>query len=69
MPYVGKSLFEQQAQVAARRISKMERIGLLGQVTTLFAHEVRQPLSVIAVYAYGLRRQIERRAVPQRGVD
>jgi len=55
-----EKLFEQQAQVAARRISKMERIGLLGQVTTLFAHEVRQPLSVIAVYAYGLRRQIEK---------
>ena len=60
MPYVGKKLFEQQAQVAARRISKMERIGLLGQVTTLFAHEVRQPLSVNRRLRLWTSRQIEK---------
>lgn len=53
-------LFEAQAETAGKRVRMLERIGLLGQVGSLFAHEVRQPLSAIAVYAYGLKRMIER---------
>lgn len=53
-------LFEAQAETAGKRVRMLERIGLLGQVGSLFAHEVRQPLSAIGVYAYGLKRMIER---------
>lgn len=51
---------DSRARAASDRIAKMEKIGLLGQVSGLFAHEIRQPLSVIAIHAWSLRRMAQR---------
>ena len=46
---------QEQAREASRKISSMEKIGIIGQLCSLFAHEMRQPLGAIALYAQGLR--------------
>ena len=60
--------FEAQAEQASKRIRMMERIGLLGQVGSLFAHEIRQPLSAVSVYAYGIRRMIQNDAIDKEAI-
>lgn len=44
------------------RIEKMQKIGVLGHLSALFAHELGQPLNNIAMYAFSLRRQINKGA-------
>lgn len=44
------------------RIEKMQKIGVLGHLSALFAHELGQPLNNIAMYAFSLRRQIDKGA-------
>lgn len=61
--------FEAQAEAAGKRVRMLERIGLLGQVGSLFAHEVRQPLSAIALYAYGLKLMVERGTADERSLS
>lgn len=47
---------ERQAKVVAQRLAKVQKIGVIGQMSSLFAHEIRQPLSAIGVWAYSLRK-------------
>ena len=45
------------AQAAATRIEKLQKLGAMGQMSSLFAHELRQPLSSIITYAFSLARR------------
>lgn len=61
-----KSLNEAYAREAAQRerISVLQRAGAVGQLSSLIAHEIHQPLASIRLYAEGLGRQAERGEAP-----
>ena len=44
-----------EAQEADERYRRLLRVGLLGQLSTMFAHEIRQPVGAILAYVQGLR--------------
>ena len=37
----------------------MSRVGAVGQLSTIFAHEMRQPLAAISLYVFGLKRLLK----------
>lgn len=45
-----------EARDAGERLERLERIGVVGQLSTIFAHEMRQPLAAISLYSLGLRK-------------
>ena len=61
-----KSLSEAYAREEAQqeRISVLQRAGAVGQLSSLIAHEIHQPLASIRLYAEGLGRQAEREEAP-----
>ncbi len=38
------------------RLDKLRRVQTIGQMASLFAHELRQPLNAVNCYAYGIRK-------------
>lgn len=54
-----KLLFE-QAETANRRMLAMQKAGVVGQVSSMIAHELRQPLSTVSCYTHALVRASER---------
>ncbi|MDO5530586.1 PhnD/SsuA/transferrin family substrate-binding protein [Sutterella sp.] len=44
----------------AERINQMQRAGMVAQLSSLFAHELRQPLASASLYAQGLARQLRK---------
>lgn len=54
-----KLLFE-QAETANRRMLAMQKAGVVGQVSSMIAHELRQPLSTVSCYTHALVRAAER---------
>ncbi|WP_241761985.1 histidine kinase dimerization/phospho-acceptor domain-containing protein [Mannheimia granulomatis] len=42
-----------------QELARADRLSLLGEMTTGFAHELKQPLSAIRMYAEGLKNQTE----------
>ena len=60
-----KALQSQQLE-AAERISALQRTGLIGRISSMIAHELRQPLAALALYGKSLRKLLEReKASPQ----
>ena len=51
---------QEHAREASLRISSMEKVGIIGQLCSLFAHEMRQPLGAISLYAQGMRSLVKR---------
>lgn len=51
---------EQRARKAQSRIEALERMGAIGQISSIVAHELRQPLSTIVAYAHGMHRLLEK---------
>lgn len=51
-----QKLLHREANLANRRYEKLQKISVIGQMSSLFAHELRQPLNAINCYANGLRR-------------
>ena len=51
---------QMRTQLASERISKLEKTGLMGQLSSIVAHEMRQPLSAISLYTYALKRMFAR---------
>lgn len=49
-------VLKEEAQGAAQRIERLERAGVVAQLSVIFAHEMRQPLGAISLYSLGLRR-------------
>ncbi len=51
---------EQLANASRDHIAKLERTGIVGQMSTMIAHELKQPLGAITNFANGLLRRIKR---------
>lgn len=51
-----QTILEQQSQTAASRIDELQRIGTVGLLSSMVAHELNQPLSAILLYARSLQR-------------
>lgn len=46
----------EQARLETQRIERLQKIGVIGQMSTLFAHELGQPLNAIRCYSFGLQK-------------
>ena len=54
----------QEAQhLASKRIAHLEKVSALGQLSTIFAHEMRQPLRAISLYNYAISRALSKTPV------
>ena len=51
---------QRKAAEAERRFELMQKAGLIGQMSSMIAHELRQPLSSLQAYIHGLLRMTER---------
>lgn len=51
---------EEEAKSALSRLEKLQKLGAVGQMSSLFAHEIRQPLNAILCYAFTLERIISK---------
>lgn len=50
-----KEVAESDAKQSRRRLSSLERAGVISQMSSMIAHELKQPLASISNYAAGLR--------------
>ncbi len=57
-----KSL-QKKAEEAAERINNMQRAGIIGQISSMIAHELRQPMGALSLYAKGAKRLIAREEI------
>lgn len=58
---------EAEAVQSRQHIANLERTGIVGQMSTIIAHELKQPLGAITNYGNGLLRRIHRGNIdPQR---
>jgi len=53
-----KSRLNEEAKRYSKKIEKLQKIGALGQMSSLFAHELRQPLNSIICFSYALRKSL-----------
>lgn len=51
---------EAEAAQSRQHIANLERTGIVGQMSTIIAHELKQPLGAIANYSNGLLRRLGR---------
>lgn len=51
---VEKERLDEEARDARERLSEMERAGVVSELSSMFAHEVRQPLAAATAYADGI---------------
>lgn len=51
--------FRQKTALSYARLRLFERMSILNQVSSILAHELRQPLNAIKCYAYGLNRRLD----------
>ncbi len=51
---------ERATREAGARIDRLERMGAVGQLSSIFAHEMRQPLSAISLYVFALKRAMQK---------
>ena len=50
---------EKKARIASERMETLRRAGAVGQMSSIIAHELRQPLSAIVSYSQGLQRMLD----------
>lgn len=55
-----KDRISKQQEQTNEYISRLERTGIVGQMSSMIAHELKQPLATISNYSRGLLRRIER---------
>lgn len=56
---------EKLAEASRDHIAKLERTGIVGQISSMIAHELKQPLGVIANYGNSLLRRLRRGPVDE----
>ena len=54
-----KKRYQSKLAQAEAQLSFLERIGILTQVSAVLAHELRQPIGAIVMFAHGLMRRLE----------
>lgn len=52
-------LLESESRDAQARYEAIQKAGIVGQMSSIIAHELRQPLASISMYAFGLLRRLE----------
>ena len=57
---------EAEAAQSRQHIANLERTGIVGQMSTIIAHELKQPLGAITNYGNGLLRRLGRGDVERR---
>lgn len=55
-----RSRIEKQMTASREHIANLERTGIVGQMSTMIAHELKQPLGAITNFANGLLRRSKR---------
>lgn len=55
-----KERISKQQEQTNEYISRLERTGIVGQMSSMIAHELKQPLATVSNYARGLLRRIDR---------
>lgn len=55
-----KERISKQQEQTNEYISRLERTGIVGQMSSMIAHELKQPLATVSNYSRGLLRRIER---------
>lgn len=55
-----KDRISKQQELTNEYISRLERTGIVGQMSSMIAHELKQPLATVSNYSRGLLRRIER---------
>lgn len=58
-----KDRISKQQEQTNEYISRLERTGIVGQMSSMIAHELKQPLATVSNYSRGLLRRIERGSV------
>lgn len=51
---------ERDAIASRDRIASLERAGMIGQMSTMIAHELKQPIGAITNFAHGMLRRVKR---------
>ncbi|EJW93823.1 ATPase/histidine kinase/DNA gyrase B/HSP90 domain protein, partial [gut metagenome] len=55
-----RARIEDEVVQARQHIANLERTGIVGQMSTIIAHELKQPLGAITNYGNGLLRRLRR---------
>lgn len=55
-----REIIEAEAAQSRQHIANLERTGIVGQMSTIIAHELKQPLAAIVNFSNGLNRRISR---------
>ena len=55
-----KDRISKQQEQTNEYISRLERTGIVGQMSSMIAHELKQPLATVSNYSRGLLRRMER---------
>jgi two-component system sensor histidine kinase TtrS len=50
---------ERERRTAESRLASLQKQSIIGQMSSIIAHELRQPLASISMYCYGLLRRFE----------
>lgn len=59
---------EKRTMAAQSRMESLQRAGAVGQMSSIVAHELRQPLSTIVSYAHGVERMLDDGRTPDRAL-
>ena len=54
-----EKVLEAETAAAQNRFVRLQKVGVIGQMSSIIAHELRQPLGSIELYCYGLLRGLE----------
>ncbi|MBS4846129.1 MAG: PhnD/SsuA/transferrin family substrate-binding protein [Burkholderiales bacterium] len=54
---------KKQAVLTEEKLGKLQRLGTISQMSSLFAHELRQPLNAIRCYTFSLTRLLKKRKI------
>lgn len=66
---VREKQMQHEAERAQARFEQMQRVGVVGQMSSMIAHELRQPLASISLFVEGLLRRLDnQRESPERMV-
>ncbi|MEG1833885.1 MAG: PhnD/SsuA/transferrin family substrate-binding protein [Burkholderiaceae bacterium] len=60
-----RDALERERQNQQERIDHLARIGMLGEISSMVAHEINQPLAAIGSFARGLERRLQAGADPR----
>lgn len=59
---------EKRTIAAQTRMESLQKAGAVGQMSSIVAHELRQPLSTIVGYAHGMERMLDEGRMPDRAL-